>query len=366
MKVAVVNLGRRGAGPVYGYCAAKAIAGRCETVAVISRQAENRLEWRKLPLAGVWEVDTYRSAAHFLYRSCTLWGMLPVQRALRKLRPDVVYVPMQSPLTPVMCALLRNVPRVVTEHDPVLHDGDNAPLRRLTRDAWLRRSARVIVLSRVLVPAVEAIGVPGERIDVVPHGSFQYYRDRTAPGAAGVRRGPTLLFFGRFEPYKGIDVLLDAFPEIWAAVPGATLLMAGAGDFTAYRQRTAAIPGVQVVNRWIPDEEVGTFFERADAVVLPYAQATQSGVAAIAAAFGVPVIASDVGGLSEQVGAQESGLLVPPLDAPALARACISVLTDPGLHARLSGGALRRAGQEMNWDRVADLLCRSFERAVES
>ena len=87
---------------------------------------------------------------------------------------------------------------------------------------------------------------------------------------------------------------------------------------------------VRIVDRYIPNEEVETYFQAADVVVLPYTSATQSGIAQIALSFERPVIVTRVGGLPEAVREGETGFVVPPGDPPALAAALVDVLAGGG------------------------------------
>jgi glycosyltransferase involved in cell wall biosynthesis len=106
---------------------------------------------------------------------------------------------------------------------------------------------------------------------------------------------PVVGFFGRLASYKGLDVLAKAMPQVWSARPELQLLVSGWGNcklgLDDYR--------VRVDRRYIPESEIGHFFKRTSLMVLPYTQASQSGVGSMAAGYGVPVIASNVGGLPD-------------------------------------------------------------------
>ena len=137
------------------------------------------------------------------------------------------------------------------------------------------------------------------------------------------RNGRTILFFGLVRKYKGLDVLLRAMPKVLAQIECRLLVV---GEFydsiDKYRRiiRDCRIePYVEIDNRYVPNEEVGEIFNRADVLVLPYVEASQSGVARIARRNALPIIASRAGGLPQAVDGGKSGLLFPPGDADALA-----------------------------------------------
>ena len=167
------------------------------------------------------------------------------------------------------------------------------------------------------------------------------------------------LFFGYIRAYKGLDVLLDAWPRVRAARARAQLIVAGEcyEDPAPYRAsvaRVGADGSVRLLDRYIPDDEVECLFRAADVAVLPYRSATQSGVTHVAYALGVPVITTDVGGLAETVRPGETGLVAPPADPAALADAIVQFFADRlGPRMRAGVQALRA---EHSWERLADEL----------
>lgn len=139
---------------------------------------------------------------------------------------------------------------------------------------------------------------------------------------------PGLLFFGLIKDYKGLDTLLEAMPIIRLAIPKIKLQIAGSvyGDKSVYSKqikRLGLSACVETDFRYISGEEVSEYFRQADVCILPYKSATQSGVIATAFSYDTPVIASDVGGLSEYIEDGITGLLIPPDDPPALAAAVL-------------------------------------------
>ena len=137
---------------------------------------------------------------------------------------------------------------------------------------------------------------------MIHHGAFEHLTrlpdERPLPTELRWVDRPVVLFFGLLRPYKGLDVLLQA----WHAVHGAELWIVGRSLIDVEELRVQAPPGVRFVTRFVADAEVPAFFRRADAVVLPYSRTErldQSGVLATALAFAKPTVLSDVGGFSE-------------------------------------------------------------------
>jgi glycosyltransferase involved in cell wall biosynthesis len=157
-------------------------------------------------------------------------------------------------------------------------------------------------------------GVEKKRIYVIPHGSFAplflpYRQD-------GVKREPLVLFFGRLEYYKGLDLFVEAG---LLTAGGLRFAIAGPGKLSPrIVERIKTYPDIfEIYNRYLTEVEVAHLFQRASVCVLPYRQATQSSVPLIAAAFGVPVVATALGGFLDDV-PRVNGVLVPPGDVKRL------------------------------------------------
>jgi glycosyltransferase involved in cell wall biosynthesis len=222
-------------------------------------------------------------------------------------------------------------------------DHEAHPLKDALTHAVLRRADRFAVQNARGAREVASVR-PDAPIAVVPHPAEPraVLPDRDAArGLLGVPLdAPVFLFSGLLRPYKGWDVLLDAFAALRRTVPRALLVLAGEPWGEARRLEAWAPAGVRLELRYLPESERGLWFAAADAVVCPYRHATGSGIAADALAYGRPVIGSRVEGLEDVVEDGHSGLLVAPGDAPALARA-MALFVREGLGPRLAAGAAR-------------------------
>ena len=213
----------------------------------------------------------------------------------------------------------------------------------LTR-AVLRRADRFVVQNARNAGEIARVSA-GARVEIVPHPSEPraVIPDRAAARARlGVPiDAPVFLFSGLLRPYKGWDILLDAFRAVRKEFPEAILVFAGEPWGKARDLPVRAPAGVRLELRYQPEEERAEWFAACDAVVCPYRHATGSGIAADAFAFSRPVIGTAVAGLLGVVEDGRSGLLVPPADAGALASAMIRFVRE-ALGPRLSAGAAHR------------------------
>lgn len=198
------------------------------------------------------------------------------------------------------------------------------------------------------------LGIDSARVHVIPHGAFVApLAARTSPPPPFQTDAPVVLFFGLLRPYKGLDLLLDA----WRDIPGAELWVVGMPRMDISSLRAAAPPSVRFVSRFIPDAEVAGYFARADLVVLPYREIDQSGVAFTALGAGVPMLLSDVGGFPE-LAATGAARTFPAGDSAVLRDALQELLSDPAALAAMAERARVAASGPYSWDAVA---CRTLD-----
>lgn len=289
---------------------------------------------------------------------CDMWRLARSSRAADVLHFQ--WLPLQAVdlrLLGARSPLPWRSPLVLTAHDVLPREA--APGQRDAQRRLYGRMDAVIVHSRHGHDRLVAdLGVPDAKVHVIPHGAFAHLaRIEPAPLPAELRatpaERPVVLLFGLVRPYKGLDVLLDA----WRALatdgdPGADLWIVGLPKYDISALRRAAPPSVRFVDRFVSDAETAAVFRRADAVVLPYREIDQSGVLFTALAFGRPMILSDVGGFSE-VADEGAAELVPAGDAGALAAALRAVLGDRTRREELAARAAALAAGRYSWDAIA-------------
>jgi glycosyltransferase involved in cell wall biosynthesis len=247
-------------------------------------------------------------------------------RAVVRARCDVVHV--QTEVVPgidhlALAAVARRVPVVITAHDPEPLEGGSRALEQQAR-RW-RRADAVIIHGEGPRRLVERVA-PGVPVYVVPVdlalGGF------TVPKAEARRRlglddAPTALLLGLIRPYKGIDLLAHAWPEVRARVPGARLLVVGEPYRCDELDRLEKLDGVEVKRGFLTEDEFDCWAAAPDIALLPYHHGSHSGVLHRAVAAGTPVLASPT--LADEVRRTGAGLVV-PLDAAAWTDAMVAAL----------------------------------------
>src|SRR5260370_24723692 len=172
-----------------------------------------------------------------------------------------------------------------------------------------------------------------------------------------------ILFFGRIHAYKGLDFLIRSMPDVAARCADIRVIIAGKGDdLESYRKLMRAPQLFDIRDRFISDHETAQLFTDADLVVLPYIEASQSGVLAIANSFAKPVIVTDVGELGRSVEHGRTGLIVPPRDEKALAAAIIRLAVDGPLRERLRHAGRDAANRFASPQAVAERAMQIYER----
>jgi glycosyltransferase involved in cell wall biosynthesis len=196
------------------------------------------------------------------------------------------------------------------------------------------------------------------RLAVIPFGDWGIFADEPPPPSAEER----ILFFGDWRKVKGLPILMEAFDELVQRRPTVRLTIAGTptpedwDPETVIRWARGHDGRVEVVDRYVPIEDVAPTFARARVVATPYLAGYQSGVNHLAAAMGRPVVTSDVGDLGRAVRDGVTGSVVPPGDAVRLAAALEKILADPDLAVRMGDAARRTVRTGSSWEDVAERI----------
>lgn len=358
MKVLVWQWGRYGAGPRIAVELARGLARLPDVSVVLSLSHEAEIMGHlpaELPPGCVLPVRTYRSKAGYLGRLVGSPAMtLAIVRRLRGLRCDLAICAMPGPLDLVMQGALRlcGVANVVVVHDAQAHPGDGFPLQMTLQRLLVRGSDAVVTFSRYIAGMLHEQGVSRPVIvERLPPLGF----DRPPPPPGGHDGPLRLLSFGRLLPYKGLDLLLEAMRTLGPR-GDLELRVVGSGPPSPELEALAGLPGVSVENRWVPEDEVPSLIGWSDALVLPYREASQSGVAAMAVAGRRLVVATDVGGLSEQFDPGMAVICHP--EGGAIAAGIETLL------ARRADGTLAASAATDGWPELAGRLLDAIEHSL--
>lgn len=272
---------------------------------------------------------------------------------------------------------------VFTAHNvnAAARDGRDTFLNRLSLKMQYRLSDHIFVHTQKMCSELEtAFAVPGDKISVIPFGI-----NNTAPTTAltpldakrrlGLHPSKRVaLFFGQIAPYKGAEYLVAASSALLAQDPEFVVVIAGKvkkGAEDYWQQLAARLPvSDRVITHigHVPDADVEVYFKAADVLVLPYAEIFQSGVPFLSYAFGLPVVATDVGSLREDVIDNVTGLICRPRDPDALADALKTYFAS-ALYRDLGERRkqiIQLANERYSWARVAEITRTAYERVLAS
>jgi glycosyltransferase involved in cell wall biosynthesis len=243
---------------------------------------------------------------------------------------------------------------VNTIHDPSTHSGDLVSTPNLWNNFIINRlTDEVIVHGEILKKeAIDQLGFKPDDVSVIPHGHlgiFKSWRTKT------YHREPNLfLFFGRIWPYKGLQYFIEAANQLAKEHKDAKFIIAGKGEDIEKYTRSIEYPEqFEIRNRRISEEEIDELFQKAFCIVLPYTDATQSGVIPVAFSYHVLVIATNVGALQEVVQHNTSGILIEPRNSQELFEKMRWSLENTTVINSLTGNAFALTSSKLSWKTIA-------------
>jgi glycosyltransferase involved in cell wall biosynthesis len=298
-----------------------------------------------------------------------------------KQKPDIVHfqwLPIPMIDRRYLRKLRRIAPLVLTLHNTTTFHGSLA--QRLHQEVGFgsifQHLSGLIVhteFSKRIV--IERGWLPAEKIHVVRHGVLDHYRSVTSAAPVPSQElgaepaGPTVLFFGAIENYKGVDLLIRAFAGLPPRMQSTNrLCIAGkpGRDMSGLKELARSLNIEQRISwnlRFVAEEEVPGLFRSAAVVVLPYREIDQSGVLMTAIAFDKPIIASRIGGLAETIQDGVHGRLFPAGDVPALTAALEEVLSHPERRRDMEK-AVRELRESISWENSADRTIDVYEQLL--
>ena len=349
---------------------ARRLTGRGHEVRILTSLFKGLKEYEALEGVGIHRIRVRRKRADacppiellsFMWRSAR-----EAKRLVKDFTPDVVCAFFAVPGGPAARRLWRahRIPYVLSLR------GSDVPRRELSRyqrlhlltrpfiRRYCRDAAALVAVSGALRDAARQLA-PGLSIEVIPNGVDTTFF-RPASEEAGPTETPLLVFVGRLRQFKGVHHVLYALPDIEKrlgrpvrfTIVGDGPQMERLSDLAKEIIRSGAGAAVRFTG-WLDPDAVRAIYASASLLVLPSLVEGHPNVMLEAMAMGVPCVASDVPGIREVVENGRQGLLVPPEDAAAIARAVSDILSDCDRHREMSIAARARA-EEFSWDVVAE------------
>lgn len=367
-KILLLFWGRSGGGARYTLEIAKELKSICGDSLLLSLSGQNDLidEFSILD-SKIYYVNTYKSLWQIPFFLLRLpFYIFKLFKICKLNKVDVVYAPMTHLFNSFILKFLKKlgVKYVLTMHDAKTHQGDRVTLLNYLLKNDISHADHFIALSNSVGNEIEDLyGINKSQISVIPHGSFGY--GKQSPKSLSFDKPVNILFFGRILEYKGLGLLLDSL-VILSKLNNSLqfkLTIAGNGSIKAYQDKIKdlRLMGVDVVCnvRWIEESEISCIFNQADLCAVPYIEASQSGVIAISLASGVPVVATPVAGLVEQL-EFGGGLLSRNVSAFDFAESLNLILCDPVFYRECSEAGISISNTHYNWSSITERLYNTF------
>ena len=356
--------GRHGAGAACALSWAKGFKKiGCNVYAAISNEVDDVEEWTSL-LGNdhiAW-INLYKDKDHFDFALSTLKFLFidsfKIRKQFSNIKFDIVLKTLYCHWSFIVNKRVKSEHRVTLVHDPELHSGEKRYIAYLYKK-YVQDATDVFVLTKSFKPIVQKnYGISPDHIFYVPHGRMNMYMDKYDGSKPYTPRNCQfhIVFFGAIKEYKGLHVLAKACFLLSQKRKDFEVVVAGSGNFKPYMEEFDLLPNATIINRFISDEEVGGLFNVPGTIcVIPYIDATQSGVIPIAYEYGTPIVASNTGGLKEQLDNGNIGLLFENRNPQELADKLECLMSNSGEYVRQQR-IMKQYKISLDWDKVAALF----------
>lgn len=360
--ILITFLFKEGAGPVFTFEMAKGLASNgCNVYVVLSNKISNRSSWEKestFKKVHFIETGTRQTAIQATIRFF-LVEQFRIRKQYKSIHFDYVISTFYHPWASTLLNCF-NGKKIVICHDPIHHTGVKL-MERLMTTLYIKKADDIIVLTKSFIPIVEQrFKFSFHNIHYMPHGRMTEYAKQAESHFSNIEqvtnKNIKFLFFGRIEKYKGLHVLAKAYKQLVTIYNEIELIVAGSGDFNEYVNDFKNLPNTKIINSYIPDEQIQSFFDKPNTIlVLPYLDASQSGVIPIALEYGVPIIASNTGGLKEQLNDGKIGFFCSPNDEQSLKEQMQYLIEHPDV-IKDEKDKINSYLQQLNWDVITKPL----------
>lgn len=362
MSFLVENFFNSEAGPVFSLDVSQGLQKNgVDVCAIVSELVENLEDWKSsfsTECLYVWKVYGNKYVENLI-------NGIKIRLKFRKRRFDFALYPNPVQRNLIVERCLRVKENIMILHDAIPHSGADQTYSPYVKSI-VGQADNILVMSKLFIPIVEKeYHKSRHNILYMRHGTMNYPAFTGTFSEEESKGNINFLFFGRIQKYKGLHVLSKAFAEVQKQYPDVHMTVAGSGDFSEYEEEYAALSNCTVMNKYINDDEIAYLFSRPNTVVvMPYIDATQSGISGMAYNYETPIISSDTGGLREQLFDGEVGVFVKPGDSDDLAEKMIRFLTELRLYEEQKK-LMQNSKEKMSWKYITKELLEQLESHME-
>lgn len=358
MSFLVENFFNTEAGPVFSLDISQGFQKNgVEVAVIISEEIENLEDWKKF----------FSTDNLYIWKRCgnkyieNLINGIKIRFKFLKRKFDFAIYPNPVKRNLVVEKFINVRENIMILHDAIPHSGANDNQSRNLKKI-IERADNIMVMSKQFIPIVENdYHKSRNNILYMRHGTMSYPKFNGTFSEEDLQGNINFLFFGRIQKYKGLHVLAKAFVKVQKNYPDSHLTVAGSGDFSEYEEEYATLDNVTVMNKYITDDEIAYLFSKPNTVVvMPYIDATQSGITGMAYNYETPIISTDTGGLREQLFDGEVGVFVKPGDADDLADKMMRFISAPDLYAEQKA-LMKESNEKMSWEYITKDLIKQLK-----
>lgn len=363
MKILVETFAENESGPVFAYNVLEGLKKNgVDVFGVITSKTENVDEWRKTisdEKLFIWDGKPNKKKV-----IKTIKNMIRLMRQFRNEKFDYVLLTNPAKIDILVSRCISYRHNIMILHDAIPHSSTSEKLNDYTQSI-IKKADKIMVLSKEFIDYVSDVyGRKKEEILYMRHGLMEYPKCCEKISENTISSIVNFLFFGRIDGYKGLHVLAEAYKISKLKCKNITLTVAGNGDFSEYKNEYEKLEDVNIVNKYIDNELIAELFSQPNTVVvLPYLDATQSGVIGIAYNYLTPVIVSDVGAIKEQLFNGENGIFVEAGNACDLAIKMMQVVENPDIYTEQKN-RMEQYKNRMSWEYITKELLTQLDCRV--
>ena len=294
---------------------------------------------------------------NFLTNTLILTRPYKFLKVIYEENPDIIHFNENHLWTALLLPFLKKFNILTMVHDIKPHPGRRTIDQKIAKKLYYHFSDCLLVHGEYAKKELKT----NKKCCSIPHGDYSFFLNYQKGKIE--EESETILFFGNIVDYKGLDYLIKSINYISKVKPKIKLIIAGSGDFENYKSLVNDV-NFEIHNRYINDEEVPYFFQRAKLVVLPYIECTQTGIIPIAYAFKKPVIVTDVGSIPEVVEDGKTGIIIPPKNPILLSRAITKILDNENLRKQMGINGYIKMEKELSWDSVTEKLIKIYYKMM--
>lgn len=343
MKILSLSLGRRGGCVQYSYSIFNELKLHSNYEFWISKYSEeidSSTSFKK--------IITFKSKYSFVFSSLFIlpFYLIKIFYYLLKNKYDVLYLPYFHVWNIFFILVFKLFGKkiVVTEHDGILHSGEESFIEQTLRNINVKFGNDVIVLSHNVKDILINLN---KKIYVIPHGLI-YFKGLNTEKRFNNKK-LNILFFGRINKYKGLNVFLDAVRNLPCDFYN-KINIVGSGDISLYD--FSNIDNLYIDNKFLEQNEIVKYFNESDILVLPYLEASQSGVITLGIGSSIPIICSNLDGFVEQLG-KDNAIFCKPNDSYDL-RSKLMILIDDINKYNILSEKMYEKQESLSWHTISN------------